>query len=136
MEKEKAAFMAQYYGQNVCEYQDLINNKRTCHVNHFGSHRIKESILLLRSISQLTDEELIKVTEMWGYKREYAGSDPWMCRQAIDILKIFTSKRDSIHGALLVQLADYLRSIGILIPFRGMSVDELIEKGWAKIKED
>lgn len=61
--------------------------------------------LQLRSISQLTDEEKVYL-ESLPDTQDYPRKS-----------------------------ADYLRSIGVAVPFRQYSVEEMIEKNWIKLKE-
>lgn len=78
----------------------------------------------LRSIDSLTDEE-----------SSYLG----------DILQTLTPENFIDHiknghsylknAAISIEAFDYLRSIGIAVPFRGYSVEEMIKQGILKLKK-
>ena len=73
----KALFFAQYLGQNICEYSDLIHRDRICRTNHFSSHRFTDSTLLLRTLSQLTNDEKIEIAKLVcaRHNRHYQPED-------------------------------------------------------------
>lgn len=142
----KAQFFAQYTWQKVffpkshkfdnplmLALQDL--DYRTI---EFGGY------LLLRSVEQLTDEEkeciilLYRGQECFDYY--LIQSDSYRKHERDDTIYQIKEYKQFWFDHLIV--FDYLRSIGILIPFTHidenkkpvtLSPDEIIELGWAKI---
>lgn len=76
--------------------------------------------LILRPISSLTDEELEKIGKMFGLRNS-------------DSVRLYLKKREDIKF-MPYCFADYLRSIGVLIPFDGLTTEQIIAQGWAEIK--
>ncbi|MEZ2337669.1 hypothetical protein AB6735_18630 [Mucilaginibacter sp. RCC_168] len=171
LEQAKELFFAQYLGQKVCEYSDLIKMSRICVINHFNSHKFTDAVLLLRSVSQLTDEEAVNLAYLAMYHpsiEDYSISEVWIgegdirpnggtwleigCRCWVGELGIEpdghmflvdedSEKEDAIYDP--VKCIDYLRSIGILLPFTYLNEqnkpitlqpDEIIDLNWASIK--
>jgi hypothetical protein len=91
---------------------------------------VNTDYLSLRSIASLTESELITCFDLifpnTGYTNEVKT----------DLVKVWCRLINKESGGFLPQnyvtFIDYLRSIGILIPFMGLSVDEIINRGWAK----
>tara|TARA_R110000868_G_scaffold309986_2_gene571222 strand:+ start:4627 stop:4965 length:339 start_codon:yes stop_codon:yes gene_type:complete len=107
--EEKQAFFAQYWLQEVGMIKkSLSNNFSKIEVDpHFFDFWIEfsETHLELRSVEQLTDEEL-------------------------NHMDVFDDEAESQR-----MQADYLRSIGVLVPFRHFTPEMLIAEGVVKIKQ-
>jgi len=82
--------------------------------------------LQLRSIESLTDEEWLNVMELEGLPR---GSE------SIENLKrgIFL---DLDCHCIRYSIIDYWRSIGIAVPFMNYSVEDMVNMGWIKLKQE
>jgi hypothetical protein len=75
----------------------------------------------LRSIDSLTDEECIELSEIDFSHPEEENLVEW-CRNSLDYIVDFAKS------------VDYLRSIGIALPYLGHSVEELVQLGIVKLK--
>lgn len=85
----------------------------------------EEAFLYLREISQLTDDEAIEVAKiMWPSHSQLhtAEEGRW-----------YVLKERATYPNDYLALCDYLRSIGIALPFMGHSVEELVGAGWIKL---
>ena len=145
-QQAKALFFAQYLGQKVFTHKDLecFNDKSLSEIDatylQSGSNRLSSGYLLLRSVSQLTDEEIITIaTIIFGDKIN--DIQKLLTRDGVE--NIFTSGCNT-SGQKMLKIFDYLLRIGILIPFTYLDEtnkpvtfqpDEIIALGWAKIKE-
>jgi len=119
----EAKFRAIYIGQNVLSHPKNDEPYMLSSDMVFGE---RDRFLSLRSIESLTDDELIFISKLLGHK-VFVG-DRYM--------------RNIMNGAWLnqplnvvIQIIDYLRYISVLIPFMGLSMDDILEYGWAVIRE-
>ena len=142
----KALFFSQYLGQKVFYTTNLA--PYTFNLTHEAVNKDDAELnmaidwkgyLLLRSVSQLTDDEAIIIAHQ---NRFTANNDPVICAKVgRDILKrVFDGSTPDM--CLPFESADYLRGIGILLPFtfigedgkpQTYSEDEILTKGWAKL---
>lgn len=137
-QKDKRAFFAQYWGQDVLIEPDFIPFDEIIPIILMGVDLDTLSdcdFLILRSISQITDEEAIDIQKILRLEDTQAGFET-------DKEQIKNHLKNGIEGIFLIdfygysfEVIDYLRSIGILIPFRGYSVEQIIEMGWAKVRK-
>ena len=132
--ENKAKYFAQYWGQ------DVIKNC-TALFDTFGLDSVLQSTytisnssyLELKPLSSITDEDAMDVSKIKGW---------------IDILNekvnIEATKRWLLENDFLPEnfflkfsyILDYLRSKGYALPFMGLSVEQLIEYGWLKLKSN
>lgn len=148
---EKAAYFAQYWGQNVliCTYQNTHNVKE---VN--GAYMLvnqPDEHLLLTPLSAITDEDAIEVGKiLFGEKYSNGkcyspenGESYYITvhipettiNQSVELY--FDGHLRNMNGYGLqnvLQVYDYLRSKGYATPFRNYSVEQLIEMGWLKLR--
>jgi hypothetical protein len=157
-EANKARFFALYWGQEVLS--DIANNnERVLYpIVKSNMYRILESDLSLRSISSLTDEECIKLAALVlenpfnRYRNIQVTRDfkitgfPYIAvhhknvRQRFNIdcthvnFSVYDMEEDVSSQIDMKPWAciDYLRSIGILIPWMDLSVEYIKAYGWAK----
>jgi hypothetical protein len=152
-------FIAQYYGQPcILDYGLLCE----LHAEDFGTILRNNKPLSLRSISSLTDEEfkslcIIIMGEMykpsdfdWNTIVPFEPSSSYVKEMRISSIDGYWSvtlsnggyiscmEDDSSTNDSLGILAgyDYLRSIGILLPYRGIPEEEIIQNGWAVIRKE
>jgi hypothetical protein len=140
----KAKLFSLYLGQPVLIPTldaEVYPNEITGEIlDKLGTIYLKESALLLRSVKQLTDEEVINIAII------VFGSYP------NNTQKIFI--RDGVENMFkggwgcdlnkTSKICDYLRGIGILLPFTTLtsgdvktySEDEILDMGWAKYQKD
>lgn len=107
----KRKFFGLYTGQDVFEKMTI------------ESYRTSDGgILNLRSVSSITDDELLEL-------REFIKMD-LIPNVAIQLL------RSQLKYRLGDDYKDWLRSKGFLMPFMDLSVEQIIEYGWVKIIKD
>lgn len=118
--ENKAKFFAIYLGQRVMRCKTF--NVTTGHglsglMNvDVNSETIKENWFLeLKPLSSISKED---ANEIFKMAIPYTGR--------YEITTIFNSSA----------IVDFLRSRGYALPWMGLSVDQLIEYGWVKLKED
>lgn len=153
IQQAKALFFAQYLGQRI-EYELIIGDAPilrtepidgidlygTCNVSEIYEIDFDENmpILLLRGIDQLTDEEINRVTTLvFGNN---TNIEKILARDGVENMFV---NGWNIRGDKMIVIFDYLRCIGVLLPFTylsnenkpiTLSASEILELGWAKIK--
>lgn len=148
-QKDKEAFMMQYYGQKVfMPYDKCLRPEK---VKEQVVKMFPNCYLSLRSIESLMDEECMEVAKiMLGseYKERTHAVNPVIRSKdhiRVNIQAWFVTAI-GFGGALslsdmganvyksvtLLAAYDYLRSIGILLPFREYSVEQIQSLGWAQ----
>lgn len=143
-QQAKALFMAQYLGQQI-EYRNIVGptsdtlSCETIHNCEIELYSFGALSLLLRSTDQLTDYEVVTVaTIIFGDRINYIQK--LLSREGV--VNLFVNDWN-IRGDKMLAIFDYLRSIGILIPFTyinenkepvTLTTAQIIAKGWAKIK--
>lgn len=139
--EEKERFFAQYYGQEVAFIPDYDQGETLIKAK---VNKVEEiAYLELKSLSSITDEHAIEVycRNLLGFPKEkayatYVGYKNNILSIGIECINYPHLKREFWDiNYLDVFRADYLRSKGYAIPYLGISVEELISRGWAKIKE-
>lgn len=103
-------------------------------LGHLCSSYIDSSLwsLLLTSLEDITDEDLIEVAKCYGHDANLTThSKSGAIVQGKNIITIY--KNSSIR--LNMEVADYLRSRSYALPHSGYSVSELIEAGIFTIKK-
>lgn len=139
-DKIKSIFFAQYLGQKVFSHKDWIdfNDKSPNELDPIylqcGSNRLSDGFLLLRSIEQLTDEELKICCDAYYKDGRTIDSVEY-------VRKCFILAYDGGNKTPIVIFQLLLR-LGILLPFTYLSEDnqpktltptEIVNLGWAKI---
>lgn len=127
--ENKLKFFAQYFGQNILKHKDF---KESAHsFFSFTIININHYYLELRSIESITDDECVEYYNMF-------------CPDLYieDNLKIYAFKdmlnhilESKLFNCLELQETDFLRSKGFLVPFMNLTTDQILEFGWAKIKD-
>ena len=134
--ENKLKFFAHYFGQRVLKNKNLNEpfNKDVIYDMFFDSYVNKNHkffYLELRSIESITDAECVYYYNMF-------------CPDLYidDNLKIYAFKNRLNHileyklfNCLELQEIDWLRSKGFLLPFMNLTTDQILEFGWAKIKD-
>lgn len=129
-QQDKAAFFAQYYPQNVMRHESYTDGPLIAAIPVGNTSHYLE----LKPLSAITDEEVFDMIsimcptiDIWFNIREYADQ----------MVAGFESERP-VPGASFsdcVLAIDFFRSRGYLIPFRNYSTDQILEMGWAKLKD-
>lgn len=123
--------MAQYWGQKVMLIKSQYSNRLfTVGNTYLKSENVQFGNLLLTPVSHISDSHLNDcITLLYKVNTDYEiGSEPPTIEDVRDT--------DNIHllGAL-ASSNDYLRSKGYAVPWRDLSVEDLVSYGWVKLKE-
>ena len=131
--ENKAKFFAQYWGQYVLYFTSDFLRK----IDNLTLDSVEnDDYLELKPLSQISDEDAIEVSKIFGLGH-LSGAIKEL------ILSIFrtsindsgtTSSTNGIKNWLHV--FDYLRSKGYALPWMDLSVEDLVEYGWVKLKEE
>lgn len=124
----KEKFFTVYWGQEVMVVADTSKNTLVCVDTIVETE--DGDYLLLTELRNITDEDAIEVSRILSETDIIMPLDE---RQ-----QLFHVNRGKSH-VLPVRpcnsnVCDYLRSKGYLLPFMGLSTEELISRGWAKLK--
>jgi len=115
-------FAVQYWGQDVGMIDVKYASVKA--VGYRGLDWI--DCLQLRSIDSLTDEELITAIGCEGYVSEFH-----ILNLGVPVKEFLPDNINTLHS----NTVDYLRSIGILVPFAQYSVEQILSIGWAVVKK-
>lgn len=125
--KTKARFFALYFGQNVaaCVYNPEQADNPVPERIVYDEDLRYITYLQLKPLSPLSDEDAIEVGtlqigSMHPVKADWARA--WI-KEALEL------------NEWKIEVIDFLRSRGYLLPFMGLSCEEIIEAGWAKYVE-
>lgn len=159
--ENKAKFISLYWGQRVL-MTPLDNVTMRSKVCGAIEDYVRNSYLELTPLFQITDEDAIVVGKMLSYYSdeiniERRENEIWMIcdeyiKVIIGVIK-FGILAKSIDGEPsevnthynkdivfyeneMVGVIDYLRSKGYALPWMGLSVEQQIEFGWIKLKEN
>lgn len=111
--ENKEKFFTQYWGQQVITDSNLMNAGVITYVNGVS---VSLDFVILKPLSLITEEDFMKI--MW---KQFPFQPSF-------------KKGKIYHEHLNVNQADYLRSKGYALPYMGLSVMELTEYGWVKLK--
>lgn len=129
----KERFFAQYWGQKVYKNREFDFPSAYGRVT-IPSHGLGHGdYLSLRQASNLTDEEAIEVAKIGGVSYQLESS--MVHHGRILLREYIDSSRCNVRGSDWMVIQDYLRSIGVCLPFMGHSVDTLVAAGWVKLIE-
>lgn len=155
---DKVRFFAQYYGQNILK---INGGQGIIKCVPFWWEKDSFSFLELKPLSKITDEDAVKVIEIFNYKtpinyqftRKKDAFSGDLFRQVfyeniyedsgqegIDNLKVVANfSNNGIHvlesnrEKEYWRALDYLRSKGYAVPFMEHSVEDLVSFGWVKL---
>ena len=133
--ENKAKFIAQHIGQRLDEnyyhaiIRGIVQEGKTqsdwkIKTQHL-SIPILDAGIPLKSLQSITDEDAIEVAYLhWpDYRKTNHNVDVEWVKRILE-----TISQNS-------RISDYLRSKGHAIPWMGLSVEELVNRGWVRIKE-
>lgn len=128
--ENKEKFFTQYWGQELAFISDeeFIVDHNFIYRQQFTPDI---SYLQLTPLSKITDKDAIKVARIIGFGGESdhaINCGKHVCKHLFD----FESNQIFVKKGL--RLFDYLRSKGYALPYNGLSVEELINRGWIKLK--
>lgn len=127
--ENKAKFIAFYWGQYVGMYkfpfeeilQGMVDEK--CFIDI--------AYLVLTPLSQITDEDAIEVIKIL----QSIGIGSTAMREPKEYLLNGSLMNQFGTFQLMAPVVDYLRSKGYALPWMGLSVEQLVEYGWIRLKE-
>lgn len=134
--ENKAKFFALYWGQNCAwmkrpheiEYLEKVSDYSITWISY----------LELKPISSISDEDAIEVYNIMIPLGKSAEKERIFYGRSF--IKDYDTTNETLEFAqsyLDIQRAiDFLRSRGYALPWIGLSVEQLIEYGWIKLKED
>jgi hypothetical protein len=126
----KARFFALYINQKV------LNDGQGEYLYYLTGSLLHDSVssdyLSLRSISSLTDEEIMLIVHYQGYINAEVSADLHFDLNGPEFSLCIESTKHDCYDTANSRTVDYLRSIGMLIPWMDLSVEEIQAYGWAK----
>ena len=127
--ENKSKFFAQYWGQDVlCRVifgknkNEIIMHNTPCSNLKLGE--IIDSYLELKPLSRISDEDAIEIS------KEYPAFGSNIRNSVKELFQEF----DDLE--LSIKTGDYFRSKGYALPYMDLSVEDLVEYGWVKLKEN
>ena len=127
--ENKTKFFAQYWGQDVlCRVifgknkNEIIMHNTPCSNLKLGE--IIDSYLELKPLSRISDEDAIEIS------KEYPAFGSNIRNSVKELFQEF----DDLE--LSIKTGDYFRSKGYALPYMDLSVEDLVEYGWVKLKEN
>ena len=153
--ENKAKFFAQYWGQHLIimgHFLRIIDHVTLCNIEN-------DDILQLKPLSKISDEDAIEVAKIVSpllflslgndnkqfidksetdfisvkHKRKHFSVDIDLDGYVYEYSELennYTRPSKSYAGT------DYLRSKGYALPWMDLSVEDLVEYGWVKLKEE
>ncbi|MDV3751168.1 hypothetical protein CMU19_07195 [Elizabethkingia anophelis] len=115
--ENKAKFFAQHWGQKVF-VGHILEEVNSSYIDPMYD----TSILELKSINDISDEDAEELGGLLGWKHPQEYRKHFL--------------ENHTHGDSLEQFeVDFLRSKGYVLPWMGLSIDDLIKYGWVKLKK-
>lgn len=139
--ENKAKFFALYWGQNILLYNNAERKTQFLSFGIFKEQKhIERSRLLLKPLSSISDEDAIICAKLI-YKYDdtpsgkIASERSHTAENGKDYVIESIQDNDGVfHSVVSFEVVDYLRSRGYALPFMGLSVEELVIRGWVKLK--
>lgn len=121
--ENKAKFFAQYYGQHVLYFSSDFLRK----IDNLTLDSVEnDDYLELKPLSQISDEDASKVCDLI-----FITNNNLNIQQIKQIVILIESNNWNNY-----KIFDYLRSKGYALPYIDLSVEDLVEYGWIKLKEN
>lgn len=138
--ENKAAFFAQYWGQEVCVYPPNGLAGKFGGINivswMISSVDISDFYLQLTPLSQISDEDVMEVAKIFNIGH-LKGSTVPLIKGILQALDGNTPKSETTEFVLhWLHAQDFLRSKGYAVPWRDLSVEDLVSYGWVKLKTE
>lgn len=147
--ENKAKFFAQYWGQEVLIANPHVNQKNPFKCEQpYIYHNTDIAWLELTPLSHISDEDVIQGI-MITYNKTYEDLGEILEVKHYDTFSSITTTRAgenfktfrSFHHwngnrKIGSMECDYLRSKGYALPWMDLSVEDLVEYGWVKLKEN
>ena len=143
--ENKAKFFAQYFSQHVLYFSSDFLRK----IDNLTLDSVEnDDFLELKPLSQISDEAVIEaITYLYNIGRHELGDileikhyDTFSSITTIGIGCNFKTSRSLHHWSGTKKISsvesDYFRSKGYALHYMDLSVEDLIEYGWIKLKEN
>ena len=119
--ENKAKFFSQYFSQHVLYFSSDFLRK----IDNLTLDSIEnDDFLELKPLSQISDEDAIEISKEYPAFGSDIRNSVKELFQEFDVLE------------LSIKTGDYLRSKGYALPWMDLSVEDLVEYGWVKLKEN
>ena len=119
--ENKARFFAQYFGQHVLYFSSDFLRK----IDNLTLDSVEDDDFLeLKPLSHISDEDAIEISKEYPAFGSDIRNSVKELFQEFDVLE------------LSIKTGDYLRSKGYALPYMDLSVEDLVEYGWVKLKEN
>ena len=115
--ENKQRFFDAYSGQKIFRYswnEELYTNR------YLDQDKLHKYTAELNSLSEISDDHLL-----WLGKNYNAD---------LDYCKDLVRRYLSIPWLINYEVSDYLRSKGYLLPFMDLTIEKILEYGWAVLK--
>lgn len=134
-QENKARFFALYYGQAIAKAYDEDSLSKIGGIYDINHMIATDYYLSLRSIASLTELECTEIAKMASiFKSDHTADFGASVVNFIRFKRMYDVI--NLHCTTWAHIHDYLRSISVLIPFMGLSVEGIINRGWAKLREE
>lgn len=146
--ENKRKFFSQYWGQRNLLHVIDDGDDILLLLNNEVDNDVKNWLLYLTPISQITDEDVIqgimitynKTYDDLGEILEVKHYNTFSGITSIGLGRNFKTFRSFHHWngdrKIGSMECDYLRSKGYALPWMDLSVEDLVEYGWVKLKEN
>ena len=126
--ENKARFFAQYFGQHVLYFSSDFLRK----IDNLTLNSIEDDDFLeLKPLSHISDEEVVEVAKL-----THGSKFLEQVFTALPKDKVTKYIRHITDGLKNYSKFDYLRSKGYALAYMDLSVEDLVEYGWVKLKEE
>lgn len=130
--ENKAKFFANYWKQKICWDNAGIANEPWLNYN-WGE--IDKLHLELTPLSQITEDDLKHLSKIdLVSSGEYDDTVTDLDLIKFGQFEFLNSERDLKY--LLPEAVDFIRSKGYALPWMDLSVEDLVEYGWVKLKSE
>lgn len=148
--ENKKKFFAQYWGQEIVKWNFSAGGHSSMRLTvddiRLNTPNESDFFLELTPLSQITDEdliELIEIPEGWEifkiYKYKSDGYSGVKIRKPYDENELKFNEDGFKYDIKTISLNhknyDILRSKGYALPWMDLSVEDLVEYGWVKLKD-
>lgn len=157
--ENKAKLFALYYGQTVLMHKHF-NNDIPCTIMYssFQDEALQWEYLELKPLSSISDEDAIEVAKIMTF---HDGKGLIIERKKHGEIEMYDRYNDEPHflntlffvpdpfeifsrddnrnwfqydAERILEVTDFLRSRGYALPWMGLSVEKLVNRGWVKLK--
>lgn len=127
----KAKFFAQYWGQKILTsnlYQGIVK------VESFFLHKdniLTEDFLILKPLSSITDEDVLKIAELLSWRRTMQESS--IISQTKDLL--LNQSQTNLYREHWSDIVDKVRELGYAHKWNDANIEKQIKYGWIKLED-